>query len=315
MILFVVLERTAGLGELIIIIQHMARELGRFLVTFGLLIFLFVLTIKTLKMELKADHRGWIDIIKNIFDTFTGITHFDEYNMPNGSIYMTFIVVFVTITLISFLVAMFVNRLQVLHGNLDALRRMMLTQLKNSSDYDRYYGGVTNTFFPTNIFVLPFIPFIVAFKSERLSEFTLKVQYGMVIFFYCIIGIVSSIPLIPLIYAKSLANGYYIAMNGRKQEYKGQYLVKLLLIILLNPIIVVMSLLVDLLTVPPQLLQDHKKLKSKYQQALDHMSEEQGAFLIPIIIRFFYVEFYTRFKDMTQTLKQLMLRHRQIFSI
>jgi len=79
------------------------------------------------------------------------------------------------ILLLSFLVAMFINRYNVVYKNLAALRRMNIIRLKNSSSYDHLNGGVTITFFPISILVLPFIIPVVLFKSERLNDFILKV--------------------------------------------------------------------------------------------------------------------------------------------
>lgn len=75
---------------------------------------------------------------------------------------------------LSFLVAMFINRYKYVFGNIDAIRRMEIIKLKNSISYDELYGGVTITFFPISIIVLPFLPFVVLFKSERLNDFVLK---------------------------------------------------------------------------------------------------------------------------------------------
>lgn len=110
---------------------------------------------------------------------------------------------------------MFINRYQYLWGNIDALKRMNIIKLKNTIDYNRLYGGITLTFFPINLIVLPFIPFIIIFKSERLNEFTLKIQYGIMIFMYIMIGFAFIIPVIPLLYAKSVWNQFYITMNKR----------------------------------------------------------------------------------------------------
>ena len=76
--------------------------------------------------------------------------------------------------LVTFLVAMFINRYSFLWGNLDAVKRMNIIKMKNTSDYDPLYGGVTLTFFPISLIMLPFMPFIVIFKSQRLNEFVLK---------------------------------------------------------------------------------------------------------------------------------------------
>jgi len=85
-----------------------------------------------------------------------------------------FVYVF-NILLLSFLVAMFINRYKYVWQNIDAIRRMEIIKLKNSNSYDSLYGGVTLTFFPISVIVLPFVIPVVVFKSERLNDFILKI--------------------------------------------------------------------------------------------------------------------------------------------
>jgi len=93
---------------------------------------------------------------------------------------------------------------------------MNIIRLKNSSSFDALTGGVTITFFPISILVLPFIVPVVVFKSERLNEFILKIQYAFMIILYCGIAIVLSVPIIPLMYFKCVSNSFYIALNNKR---------------------------------------------------------------------------------------------------
>lgn len=95
--------------------------------------------------------------------------------MPFGKIFITVFVYLFNILLLSVLIAMFINRYKVVYVNLESLKRMNIIKLKNSSSYDELYGGVTITFFPVSIMVLPVIIPVVVFKSERLSDFILKI--------------------------------------------------------------------------------------------------------------------------------------------
>ena len=70
---------------------------------------------------------------------------------------------------------MFINRYKFVYQNLEAFRRMNIIRLKNTNSYDKLYGGVTITFFPISIIMLPFIIPVVVFKSERLNDFILKI--------------------------------------------------------------------------------------------------------------------------------------------
>lgn len=111
---------------------------------------------------------------------------------------------------------MFINRYKFIYKNLAALRRMNIIRLKNSSSYDLLSGGVTITFFPISILVLPFIIPVVVFKSERLNDFILKIQYAFMILMYCGIAVAISLPVLPMLYAKSVFNAFYIALNNKR---------------------------------------------------------------------------------------------------
>jgi len=118
-------------------------------------------------------------------------------------------------------VAMFINRLQIVYKNLAAIRRMDIIKLKNSSSFDPLYGGVTITFFPISIMILPFIIPVIIFKSERLNDFILKIQYGFMMMMYVIIAVIFSILILPLIYGKCIFNAFYIVLNNKREAYKG----------------------------------------------------------------------------------------------
>lgn len=245
-------------------VSHMITELRRFIITFGLLICLFIIVGTQLSKDFKRDKFSLYEIVQDIFDAFNGKQRFAMFTQPQGQIFITLFVYVFNILLLSFLVAMFINRYTFLWRNLDALKRMNIIKLKNSSDYDRLYGGVTITFFPISIVVLPFIPFVVLFKSQRLNEFILKIQYSLMILLYCILAVLISIPLIPILYAKCVCNALYIAINNKRVDYQGQNLVQLVGTVLLSPFVIIFSLLVDLVSLPSLLLKDEKNFEFKY---------------------------------------------------
>jgi len=116
---------------------------------------------------------------------------------------------------------MFINRYKFVWSNLEALRRMNIIKLKNTNSYDKLYGGVTITFFPISIIMLPFVIPVVIFKSERLNDFILKIQYALMILMYCILGFFLSIPIMPMLYIKLIMNAIFIYFNNKRQDYKG----------------------------------------------------------------------------------------------
>jgi len=93
---------------------------------------------------------------------------------------------------------------------------MNIIKLKNTNSYDTLYGGVTITFFPISIIMLPFVVPVVVFKSERLNDFILKIQYAVMMLMYCMLGTVVSIPIIPMLYFKIIVNGIFIQFNNKR---------------------------------------------------------------------------------------------------
>lgn len=164
---------------------------------------------------------------------------------------------------------MFINRYKFVFRNLDALRRMNIIKLKNSASFDKIYSSVTITFFPISIILLPFIPAVIAFKSERLNDFILKIQYTIMMLLYAFLAVFLSIPILPLLYAKSVVNAIYIAMNNKRESYKGQNIVKLFFTLIMNPFLIICSFGIDLIYLPSLLMKDERGFEYKYQQALE----------------------------------------------
>ena len=137
---------------------------------------------------------------------------------------------------------------------------MNIIKLKNSISYDKVYGGVTITYFPINTIVLPFVLSIVIFKSERLNDIILKMQYAAMISMYCVLGSIISIPIIPLLYFKLIMNGIFIWNNNKREDYKGKNSINLFLSVFISPVILIISLVIDLLSLPKLLLVSEKTL-------------------------------------------------------
>ena len=166
----------------------------------------------------------------------------------------------------SLLVAIFINRYLHLNLTIDAMRRMDIIKLKNISEFDPLIGGVTMTFFPINVWLLPFLPFVVIFRSERLSDFILKIQYTYMILLYCLIGALISVPLFPFLYLKSILNGMYIISETKTRTLLDRALNFLHCIqLMLNSVVIIaISLVVDLLKLSTYLLEEEKQFEFKY---------------------------------------------------
>jgi len=145
-------------------------------------------------------------IALDVFDALVGNQNYSDYTYPYGKIYLTTFVYLSSMLLLTFMVAMFNNKYQIVFGNLEFLRRQTIIRLKNSVSYDIYLGGITTSYFPINIILLPFIVPILMLRNERLNDIILKSQYWLLMICYLIIASLTSVFLVPLLYLKCLVN-------------------------------------------------------------------------------------------------------------
>ena len=268
------LQRTNHLGELIMMLTQMISELGRFFVTFGLLIGLFLLIGRILNQQLQSKIEGsYWTVFLTLFNAFNGKPEFEKFDMPIGQIYIGVFMFMFKVLFVSLLAAMFINRYKVVFKNIDAYRRFSIIKQKNCVSYDRVMGGITTTFFPFNIVILPFILPIAILKSQRASDFILKFQYVLMAVMYSLIAMVIIIPCTPLLYMKLLINSVFIVLNNKRENYKGENVVQLLITAFLSPLIIIISILIDFLSLPNILFKESNGFERKYQQSEDRLSD------------------------------------------
>ena len=168
------------------------------------------------------------------------------------------------ILFMSLLAAMFINRYKIVFKNLDAYRRFAIIKQKNSVLYDRFIGGVTTTFFPINIVMLPLATPILLLRSKRASELLLKFQYVIMILLYCFLAFLMIIPAYPVLLIKVYSNALFILITNKRENYKGENIFQFITAVLFSPILVVISILVDLLSLPNLLLKSSVQFEHKY---------------------------------------------------
>ena len=296
-------------------VNFMISELKQFMITFGLVVVTFIIVGRQLNEEFKNEKSSFFQIILDIFDGVNGKQNYDDYKEPEGKAFITVFVYIFKILLLSFLVSMFINRYKFMWQNIDAIRRMEIIKLKNSKSYNELYGGVTITFFPISLIALPFLIPIILLKSERMNDFILKIQYSLMIVMFCIIAIILSIPLLPLLYIKCILNAIFISFNNKRETYKGQNTLMLLFTLTLNPPILIVSMVVDLLSLPNMLLMSEKGFEYKYQQSLETLTDVQVVVVMDTFAKIFYFDFFQKFGGKGMTLIELMIMHRKIFSL
>mmetsp|Transcript_41396 Transcript_41396/g.63100 ORF Transcript_41396/g.63100 Transcript_41396/m.63100 type:complete len:249 (+) Transcript_41396:329-1075(+) len=168
------LKRTDQFGYLVIMIQEMIAELGKYFTTFGLGLFFFFAGLRLMTTYYKNRHFDMYESFIDTINLFVGVTDLSEFNYPQGQIYMLACAFLSRTFLFSFMIAMFVLRYFFVWQNIEATRRMDIIKLKNSQQYDPLYGCITMTYFPINVILLPFILPIMLIKSDRLNQSILQ---------------------------------------------------------------------------------------------------------------------------------------------
>jgi len=118
--------------------------------------------------------------------------------------------------LLRFLAAMFNNKYKKVFDNQDFLNRLTIINLKNSSSYDKRLGAITTTFFPINSILLIFIIPVIYLRNDRLNEMVLKAQYFLLIMLYCLLALMASVFILPILFFKSVANSFYILFKTKR---------------------------------------------------------------------------------------------------
>jgi hypothetical protein len=104
-------------------------------------------------------------------------------------------------------------------------------------------------------------------------------------------------------------NAIYIAMNNKRENFKGENAFKLILTILINPAFVIISYIVDLVSLPSLLLKDERGFEFKYQQALEILNATQIDVILTTFAKIFYVNFKQIYGGKGMTLIELMQMH------
>lgn len=158
---------------------------------------------------------------------------------------------------------MFIARYQWVVGDFESVQLMEVIRLKNRASYDPVYSGITLSFFPINILLGPlFIPLLV-FKSARLNDFALKIQYVYLVTLYFMLMTIASTFILPMLFLKITANELFLFVKST--GFEGKQLVRIGFRILVSPIAITASLLTDILSSIALLFREERHFDQKYQ--------------------------------------------------
>mmetsp|Transcript_12407 Transcript_12407/g.19394 ORF Transcript_12407/g.19394 Transcript_12407/m.19394 type:complete len:203 (+) Transcript_12407:1616-2224(+) len=187
-----------------------------------------------------------------------------KYNGVVGFTFMASFIYVFRVLLISLLIAMFINTHKTISANLEAHAQLEAIRLKNSQRYNRAFSGVTTTFFPINMLMVPFYLPVVLFQNPRVSETVLKLQYTFMVVLYCGLALFLLVLSWPFLYIKLIINSILIARSNQREDYKGQHIRQVLTSIFLGPFLILASAVIDVCILPSQLMKPEQDLKPKY---------------------------------------------------
>ena len=95
---------------------------------------------------------------------------------------MTAYLIMTTIVLLNFIIAILADIYSQLQSNSKNLYYNQLIKIKQYSGEDKHYSSLVAAVVPFNIVILPFVPFLIYKKSERLNSILMYYCYIPVIF-------------------------------------------------------------------------------------------------------------------------------------
>jgi len=118
-----------------------------------------------------------------------------------------------------------------------------------------------------------------------------------------------------VMYLMVALNGVFIAATNKREDYRGQNIVQLMKAVIVGPIIIPVSLVVDFITLPGLIMKDSRDFEHKYSQNEHSLNDEQIIVVMKTFEKIFYGLNFLKFRDKHMTLIELMQMHRGIFSL
>lgn len=146
--------------------------------------------------------------------------------------------------------------------------------MKNHLSHDPIIGSVTSTFFPINIIMLPMMFPVLIVKNKKLNEMINKLQYAGMIVLQSVAITFFQILLFPVMYVKMVLNSFHIMIISKQNSGIERYLEPLFSIIV-SPFVILISIFVDIISLPSVLLRPDYEFELKYQRSVDELNEDQ----------------------------------------
>lgn len=118
--------------------------------------------------------------------------------------------------MVSLVAAMFVYKYKKVYELLPSIRNLNTIKTKNALSYDSTLGAITLTFFPINVLNLLFVAPVLFFRSKRISDFLLKIQYVFIVLIYAFVGLLLLVALSPILVLKMVLNSVNILLTNKR---------------------------------------------------------------------------------------------------
>ena len=200
-----VLRLSRTFGPMVEIIIAMIKELFVFGFLYLLIFSMFLFTGTILFFRLN-DFNTFEAAAKYLFNASLGTFSFETFDgtmaVSNyiGYGFIILYVVFSNITLLNFLIAILSDIYGILKQKSSILYYQQIIKVRQAHDFNKYFSSLVWSPPPLNIIIIPFIPFIVFCKSEKLNNILLYICYFPVMVVGILIFITMSFMHLPFSY-------------------------------------------------------------------------------------------------------------------
>lgn len=193
-------------GPILNIIQSMLKEILKFIIIYIIILIIFASSSRLFFVRVKG-YQTNTEAILTLFSASLGSYNFSAFTgegmvlSPSFGYYFLIIYLIVTnVVLLNFIIAILSNTYNNLSGISKALYHNEVVKVRNVYEHDKYYGSLISLPIPLNLVLLPFVPFIIIFRSKKLNMFLLHVSYLPVLFIGTLVFSVLELIMLPISY-------------------------------------------------------------------------------------------------------------------
>jgi len=81
---------------------------------------------------------------------------------------------------------------------------------------------------------------------------------------YCLILMALAIIIFPFLFMKLVLNSFYIYLYNKREKYKGEHIVTLVMSVFIGPVLIGLSFLTDIVSLPNLIFKESSSFEHKY---------------------------------------------------